>query len=52
MPQMLHEVTEVIPKEVAVMNDQEVVMEFKEDTPIIEVSKAIHGLLHWGGQHP
>ena len=45
MSQMLHEITGVIPKEVAVMNDQEVVMEFEEDTPMIEVSKAVHGLL-------
>ena len=47
---MLHEITGVIVKEVVVINDQEVVMEFEEDTPIIEVSKAIHGLFHWGGQ--
>ena len=32
------------------MNDQEVVMEFEKDTPMIEVSVAIHGLFHWGGQ--
>ena len=50
MSQMLYEVAEVIPKEVVVMNDQEVVMEFEEDTLMIEVSKAIHGLFHWDGQ--
>ena len=50
MSQMLHEVAGVIPKEVVVMNDQEVVMEFEKDTPIIKVSKAIPGLFHWGGQ--
>ena len=43
MSQMLHGIAGVIPKEVVVMNDQEVVMEFEEDTPMIEVSKAIHG---------
>ena len=48
MSQMLHEIAGVIPKEVVIMNDQEVVMEFKEDTPMIEVSKAVHGLFHWG----
>ena len=32
------------------MNDQEVGMEFEEDTPMIEVSNAGHGLFHWGGQ--
>ena len=40
----------MIPKEVVFMNDQEVVMEFEEEMSIIEVSKAIHGLFHWGGQ--
>ena len=49
MSQMLQEVVWVILKEVMVMNDQEVVMEF-EDTPMIEVSMAIHGLIHWDGQ--
>ena len=48
MSQMLHEISEVVSKEVMVMNDQEVVMEFEEDIPMIEVSKAIHGLFHWG----
>ena len=32
------------------MNDQEVVMELEEETSIMEVSRAIHGLFHWGGQ--
>ena len=50
MSQMLNEITGVIPKEVLVMNDQEVVMEFEEETPMIEVSKAVCGLFHWGGQ--
>ena len=50
MSQMLHEAAGVIPKEVVVMNDQEVVVEFEEDTPMIEVSNAIHGLFHWVGQ--
>ena len=50
MSQMLHEVAGVIPKEVAVMNDQEVVIELEEETSIIEVWKAIHGLFHSGGQ--
>ena len=50
MFQMLQEIAGVIPKEVVVMNHQEVVMEFKEHTAMIEVSRAIHGLFHWGGQ--
>ena len=48
MSQMLHEVAGVIPKEVAVLNDQEVVIELKEETSIMEVLRAIHGLFHWG----
>ena len=48
MSQMLHEIAGVVPKEVMVMNGQEVVMEFEEDTPMIEVSKELHGLFHRG----
>ena len=48
MSQMLHEITVVVPKEVMVMKYHEVVMEFEEDAPMIEVYKAIHGLFHWG----
>ena len=47
---MLHEVSGVIPKESVVMNDDKVVKEFEEETPIIEFSKGIHELFHWGGQ--
>ena len=50
MSQMVHGVTGRIPKEVMVMNDQKVVMEFEEDIPMIEVLKAVHGLFHWDGQ--
>ena len=47
---MLHEVAGVIPKEVVIMNDQEVVMELEEETSVMDVSRAIHGLFHWKGQ--
>ena len=50
MSQMLHEVAGVVPKEVVIMNDQEVVMELDEETSLMDVSRAIHGLFHWGGQ--
>ena len=40
--------TGVGPKEVLVMHDQEVVMEFEEGTPMKEVSQAVHGLFHGG----
>ena len=47
---MLHEVAGVVPKEVVIMNDQEVVMELEEKTSIMDVLRMIHGLFHWGGQ--
>ena len=50
MTQMIHEVTGVLPREVAILTDQEVVFEIEDESSIIEVSKAIQGLFHWGGQ--
>ena len=50
MSQMLHEVAWVVPKEVMIMKDQEVLMELEEETSMMEVSRVIHGLFHWGGQ--
>ena len=50
MSQMLHEVAGLVPKEVVIMNDQEVVMELDEEMSLMDVSRAIHGLFHWGGQ--
>ena len=50
MAQMLHEVAGMVLKEVVIMSDQEVVVELEEDTPMMEVSRAMHGLFHWGGQ--
>ena len=50
MSQMLHEVAGAIPKEVIIMNDQEVVMELDEEMFLMDVSRAIHGLFHGGGQ--
>ena len=50
MSQMLHEVAGAIPEEVVIMNDQEVVMELDEETSLMDVSMAIHGLFHWEGQ--
>ena len=47
---MLHEVAGVVPKEVVIMNDQEVLMELEDESSMMEVSRAIHGLFHWGGQ--
>ena len=44
---MLHEVAGVLPREVMIMNDQGVVMELEEETSMMEVSRAIHGLFLW-----
>ena len=49
MSQMLNEVTGVVPKEVVIMNDQEVVMELDDETSLMDVSRVIHGLFHWEG---
>ena len=48
--QMIHEITGVLPREVAILTDQEVVIEIEDESSIIEVSRAIQGLFHWGGQ--
>ena len=48
MAQILHEVAGVVHKEVVIICDQEVVVEFKVETSLIEISRAIHGLFHWG----
>ena len=48
MTQMMHEVAGVVPKEVVIMSDQEVVIEFEEEMPMMEVSRATHGLFHGG----
>ena len=40
----------VIPREVFILTDQEVVFEVEDESSIIEVSKAVQGLLDWGGQ--
>ena len=50
MSLMLHEVARVIPKQAVIMNDQEVVMELDEEIPLLDISRAIHGLFHWEGQ--
>ena len=49
MTQMIHVITGVIPREVVILTDQEVVFEIEDQSSIIEVSKAIQGLFHLGG---
>ena len=50
MTQMIHEIMGVIPREVVILTDQEVVFQIEDESSIIEVSKAVQGLFHWGGQ--
>ena len=51
---MLYEIAGVTPREVVNLTDQEVVveleMELEMETPIMEVSRAVHGLYQWAGQ--
>ena len=47
---MIHDITGVIPKETAILTDQEVGLEIEDQSSVIEVTRAIQGLFHWGGQ--
>ena len=51
MAQMLHAIVGVIPKEVVILTDQEVVMELEEEASMMEVSRVVHRLFHWGAIH-
>ena len=51
MAQMLYEIAGVVPKEVVILTDQEVVMTLEEEASMMGVSRAVHGLYHWGGQY-
>ena len=48
--QMICDAMGVIPKEVEILSDQEVVVVVEEPPSIIEVSQGVQGLCHWGGQ--
>ena len=50
MVQMMCDVMGVIPKEVEILMDQEVVVEVEDQSSIVEESRAIQGLFHWGRQ--
>ena len=49
MAQMLYEIAGVTPRKVVILTDQEVVVELEMETPIMEVSRAVHGLYQWAG---
>ena len=44
MTQIIHDKTGVIPKEVDILTDQEVVFKIEDQSSIIEVSRVIQGL--------
>ena len=50
MAQMLYEIAGVTSRDVVVLTDQEVVIELEMETPIMEVSRVVHGLYQWAGQ--
>ena len=50
MIQMICDIMGVIPKEADILTDQEVVLGIEDQSSIIEVSRLIQGLFHWGGQ--
>ena len=50
MVQMICDVTGLIPKDVEILMDQEVIVEVKDQSSTVEVSRVIQGLFHWGGQ--
>ena len=50
MIQMICDITGVIPKEADIVTDQELVLETEDQSSIVEVSRVIQGLFHWGGQ--
>ena len=50
MVQMICDIMGVIPKEVEILRNQEVVVDVEDQSSIVEVSRVIQGLFHWGGQ--
>ena len=51
MTQMIHEIMGVILRRtVVILTDQGVVFEIGDESIILEVSKTMQGLFHWGGQ--
>ena len=50
MAQMLYKIAGVTPRDMVILTDQEVVIDLEMETPIMEVSRAVHGLYQWAGQ--
>ena len=47
MAQMLYGIGGVTLRDVVILTDQEVVIELEMETPIMDVSRAVHGLYQW-----
>ena len=50
MAEMLYKIAGVTPRDVVILTGQEVVIELEKEVPIMEVSRAVHGLYQWAGQ--
>ena len=50
MTQMISDIMGVIPKETEILTNQDVVLEIEDQSSIIEVTRVIQGLFHWGCQ--
>ena len=50
MAQMLYKIAWMTLRDVVILTDQEVVIELEMETPIMEVSRVVHGLYQWAGQ--
>ena len=50
MAQMMYEIAGETLRDVVVLTDQEVIIELEMETPIMEVSRAVHGLHQWAGK--
>ena len=50
MAQILYDIAGVTVMDVVVLTDEEAVVELEMETPIMEVSSAVHGLYQWAGQ--
>ena len=48
--QILYKIAGVTPRDVVALTDQEVVTKLEMETPVTEVSRAVHGLYEWAGQ--
>ena len=50
MAQIMYDIAGVTLRDVLVLTDQKVVVGLEIKTPIIEVSRTVHGLYQWAGQ--